>query len=94
VNSSVPGNNPVRGCFSIEKRATLSNNPIGVARLRLGSVSGLRRPFSRLCEERSDVAIQNIVPCALDCHVATLLAKNERGVVGASKWRRPLFRHW
>jgi hypothetical protein len=47
--------------------------PSGVARLRLGEVSGLRRPFSRHCEERSDVAIRRTWYGIMDCHVATLL---------------------
>jgi hypothetical protein len=44
---------------------------------------------SLLCEERSDVAIRNTVPCALDCHVATLLAMTEEGAMQAGDCAEP-----
>jgi hypothetical protein len=40
-------------------------------------------PLVRHCEERSDVAIQDTVPCALDCHVASLLAMTGEGATKA-----------
>jgi hypothetical protein len=49
------------------------------AELQIRQDGGIRRPFSRHCEARSDVAIQRAWYGILDCHVATRLAMTRWG---------------